>query len=77
MAERSRDRVFPVDLTVYDGARHGFDNQEVTTPRLDADVPRWRGGYNPMGSGATLAYHEGAHADAIARVQQFLASHLR
>jgi dienelactone hydrolase len=58
-------------LQVYPEAYHSFDNPSATRQYL----PNVENANKP-GGGATIGYDPAARADAIIRVQQFLAEHL-
>jgi len=64
----------PVSLHVYPDALHGFDNPSQGL----LHVPDVVNGNKPGGCcGATVGYDAGARADAVERVERFLAEHLK
>jgi dienelactone hydrolase len=71
LAAASQEAGQPVELVVYPGARHSFDSQapvRFIAERLNIN--------SPAGLGATTGGDAKAWADAIARVESFLAAHL-
>lgn len=71
LAASPTPRPAPVLLQVYPEAYHSFDNPSATRQYL----PNVENANKP-GGGATIGYDAAARADAIIRVQQFLAEHL-
>jgi dienelactone hydrolase len=65
-------RSAPVLLHVYPEAYHSFDNPSAARQYL----PNVENANKP-GGGATIGYDPAARADAIVRVREFLAEHLR
>jgi dienelactone hydrolase len=63
---------YPVELVVYPGAQHSFDS-----PYRTRFLPERRNINSPTGKGATTGGEPQAWADAIKRVDRFLAAHLR
>lgn len=60
-----------MEIVVYPGAHHSFDS-----PARLAFVPERRNVNSRTGKGATTAGNPQAWADAIKRVEAFLAAHL-
>src|SRR5262245_16095699 len=71
LAATSRDAGHPVDIVVYPGAHHSFDSPAPM--RFVADRRNMNA---PGGRGATTGGQKEAWADAITRVQGFLAQHV-
>lgn len=72
LAETARAQGFPVEIKVYPGAHHSFDN--------DSRVffnPNRNNGYAPTGKGATTGGQAEAWADAKLQVRAFFARHLK
>ncbi len=67
LADIVRKRSEPMELVVYPGVYHDFDNPGITE-RVRTEVPN---GVNP-GSGVTVAPDAGAREDAKGRVVEFL-----
>lgn len=73
MAAASRGRPAEVEVVLYPGALHGFDDPDAGERTYVANA------YNPNKEpafGVTLGYSAAAHADARSRVEAFLARHL-
>jgi len=68
LADVVRKRPEPMELVVYPGAYHDFDNPAMTKLAVRKDVPN---GVNP-GSGVTVAPDPHAREDAKKRVLEFL-----
>jgi dienelactone hydrolase len=62
---------YPVEIVVYPGAHHSFDS-----PARLLFLPERRNINSPTGKGATTAGDPQAWADAMKRVENFLAAHL-
>ena len=71
LGERARERNWPLEVTVYPDAHHGFDAPRGSV-RLRSDVP---GGVNP-GQGVHVGANPAARSDARRRVDTFLAEAL-
>jgi len=59
----------PIELVVYSGAHHGFDNPAINEEKYYSDV--WNPSKMPT-KGATLAYNADAASDGRDRVKKFL-----
>jgi len=71
-AVASQGRSALAELKLYPGARHGFDDPQVGERFYDA----WNTYRNPP-RGITFGYSRAAHEDALKRVNEFLARHLK
>lgn len=71
LAERAKAAGLPVEITVYPGAHHSFDSNAPTTFN-----DKRRNGSMKGGLGATTGGNPAAWADAINKVEAFLALHL-
>jgi dienelactone hydrolase len=71
LAERAKAAGQPVDLTIYPGAHHSFDSR---TPKVFNE--KRRNSNAKGGLGATTEGNAAAWADAVLKVEAFLASHL-
>jgi dienelactone hydrolase len=72
LAASTGPRPAPVLLHVYPEAYHSFDNPSAARQYL----PNVQNANKP-GGGATIGYDPAARADAVARVERFLAEHLK
>jgi len=72
LAARPEPRPFPLLLHVYPDAYHSFDNPTAARQFL----PNVQNANRP-GGGATIGHDPAARADAIVRVREFLAEHLK
>jgi dienelactone hydrolase len=72
LAAAAQSAEYPVEIKVYPGAHHSFDS--VLPVRYVAER---RNMNSPTGRGATTGGNAEAWADAVVRVQRFLAEHLR
>lgn len=66
-------RSAPIELKLYDGVQHGFDNPALGANHFAADV--WNPNRDPQ-RGVTKGYERAAHQDSIDRVKAFLARHM-
>jgi dienelactone hydrolase len=73
MVEAMRGRGADATIVTYPGAYHYFD---VEGQRLEV-LAHLENDNRPAGSGATVSYHAEAAADARARIEAFLARHLK
>ncbi len=64
----------PVELKLYPGVHHGFDDPQVGERFYLEDA--WNRYKNPA-RGMTFGYSSTAHKDALKRVNEFLAKHLK
>ena len=71
LATRAKAAGHPVDITVYPGAHHSFDNRNPVVFN-----PERRNQSVPGGRGATTGGNPQAWAAAIVEVERFLAQHL-
>lgn len=74
MAAASKDGPAPIEIKIYAGVRHGFDDPEVGEHFYLEEA--WNQYKNPA-KGITFGYSREAHGDAQNRVQEFLAAHLK
>jgi dienelactone hydrolase len=72
LVETGRAAGYPLDIKVYSGAYHSFDNNAPV--RYDA---RRNNGNSPSGRGATTGGDPAAWADAKKQVAEFLSVHLK
>jgi dienelactone hydrolase len=72
LAAAAQSAGYPVEIKVYPGAHHSFDS--ILPIRRVAERINMN---SPTGRGATTGGHAEAWADAIVRVERFLAEHLR
>jgi dienelactone hydrolase len=72
LAESSRAAGYPVEIKIYPGAHHAFDNNRPV--RYD---PMRNNPNSPSGRGATTGGDAGAWADARKQVAAFFATHLK
>jgi dienelactone hydrolase len=72
LADDARAHGYPVELTIYPGARHSFDSPNPVRYVAERNNPNM-----PSGRGATTGGDADAWADARARVAAFLARHLK
>jgi dienelactone hydrolase len=71
LAAAAKEAGQPVEIVVYPGAQHSFDS-----PLRQRFLPERRNVNSPTGKGATTGGDPQAWADAIKRVEGFLAAHL-
>lgn len=71
LAAAASEAGYPVEIVVYPGVHHSFDS-----PYRLLFLPERRNVNSPTGKGATTGGDEQAWADAIKRVEGFLAAHL-
>lgn len=74
MSVAAKDYGVPVDLHVYPGAYHGFDDPNLGEVRYYDEVQNMQ---KTPARGATLGYNVVAHQDAQEQVRAFLAEHLK
>lgn len=74
MAIASNDGPAPIELKLYPGVQHGFDDPD-TGERFYLEEA-WNMYKNPA-KGITYGYNRAAHEDALKRVNEFLAKHLK
>lgn len=74
MADASKSGAAPIEIKIYPGVHHGFDDLEVGKHFYLEEA--WNKYKNPA-KGITFAYSREAHADAQVRVREFLALHLK
>jgi dienelactone hydrolase len=72
LATAARSAGYPVEIKVYPGAHHSFDS--ILPIRHVAERINRN---SPTGRGATTGGNPAAWADAVVRVERFLAEHLR
>jgi dienelactone hydrolase len=72
LAESSRDARYPVEIKIYPGAHHSFDNDRPVRYNPQRNNPN-----SPSGRGATTGGDPSAWADARTQVASFFSLHLK
>jgi dienelactone hydrolase len=73
ITQRSEQGEFPIELALYPEAEHAFDDYQVSDGQYRKDMWNYK---EERSRGVLLKYDAVAHADAIKRVERFLAHHL-